>query len=77
MPKPSNDVVHWLSFQSATSGFARSLLRYLGKHGGELSDAQLARAVHMMEREQRRIRRLLRPSKEDIVAMTRRWPPEK
>lgn len=77
MPQPSNDVLHWLSIHSEASAFARSLLIYLSRHGGHLSEAQLRRVEHMMERERRRFQRLTRPGREEIIAMTRRFPPEK
>lgn len=75
MPQPPNAIVHWLSIQSETSAFARSLLRYMATHQGDLTDRQLERAQHMIDREARRHRRLLRPGREEIIAMTRRWPP--
>ena len=50
---------HWLVMNTELSTFARNVLNYASRHGG-ITDAQLARVEHMIERETRRHRRWMR-----------------
>jgi hypothetical protein len=65
------DMVDWLLIHSAASRLARSVLAYLDRHDGRLTPQQFHCVERMMERDAKRYRRLLRLSKDEVIALTR------